>query len=89
MARTKNHLLDAVKSIAAAQAQLEQTVAAHTKILDNQGQEIAALERQVMKLRNSAIQAEVAAGAPTKFVAEKYGVSPGRVSQIAPRSRLN
>ena len=89
MARTKNHLLDAVKSIAAAQAQLEQTVAAHTKILDNQGQEIAALERQVMNLRNAAIQAEVAAGAPTKFVAEKYNVTPGRVSQIAPRNRMN
>lgn len=89
MARTKNHLLDAVKSIAAAQAQLEQKVAAHTKILDNQGQEIADLERQVMSLRNAAIQAEVASGAPTKFVAVKYGISPGRVSQLAPRNRLN
>ena len=89
MARTKNHLLDAVRSIAAAQAQLENTVAAHAKILDNQGVEIAELERQVMRLRNAAIQAEVSAGAPTKFIAEKYGVSPGRVSQIAPRNRLN
>lgn len=89
MARTKNHLLNAVKSIAAAQEELEKTVATHAKILDNQGQEIASLERQVMSLRNAAIQAEVAAGAPTKFVAEKYGVSPGRVSQIAPRNRLN
>ena len=42
-----------------------------------------------MELRNSAIQAEIANGSPTNVVANKYGVSSARVSQIAPRRRLN
>jgi DNA-directed RNA polymerase specialized sigma subunit len=83
----KNHILEAVKSIAAAQLELTATVQKHGKIIDSQGHDIAMLERKVMELRNNAIHAEVANGVPTKDVAEKYGVTSSRVSQIAPRSK--
>lgn len=85
MSRKKNHILDAVKSIAAAQAELEREVRQHGKILQSQGQDIAVLEERLMELRNNAIQAEIANGVSTKDVAAKYGVSSARVSQIAPR----
>lgn len=87
MGRKRNHILDAVKSIAAAQAELEETVKKHGKIIESQGLDIAELERKVLELRNNAILAEVANGIPTKEVAQKYGISSARVSQIAPRKR--
>lgn len=83
----KNHILEAVKSIAAAQQELSATVAKHGKIIDSQGRDIAVLERKVMELRNNAIHAEISNGVPTKDVAEKYGVTSSRVSQIAPRKQ--
>ena len=90
MGRKKNHILDALASIAAAQAELKKDVERHGKIIDSQGKDIAQLEQKVMELRNNAIQAEVANGSPTKTVAAKYGMSSARVSQIAPRrDRLN
>lgn len=89
MARHENHILNALQSIAKAHAELAKTVANHGKIIESQGQDIAALEAKVMELRNSAIQAEIANGIPTKAVAEKYRVSSARVSQIAPRRAFN
>lgn len=85
----KNHILDAITSIAAAQAEVEKKVANHAKIIDSQGLNIAELERNVMELRNNIICAEVASGVPTKDVAKKYKMSAARVSQIAPRRNLN
>jgi hypothetical protein len=84
MAR-KNHILEAVKSIAAAQLELDKTVQKHGKIIESQGRDIADLEKKVIELRNNAIQAEIANGVPTKDVASKYAVTSSRVSQIAPR----
>lgn len=89
MNKKKNHILSAIESIAHAHQELERTVSNHGKIIESQGKDIAALEQKVMELRNSAIQAEVANGVPTKSVAEKYGVSSARVSQIAPRRNFN
>lgn len=89
MSKKKNHILSAIESIAQAHQELERTVSNHGKIIESQGKDIAALEQKVMELRNSAIQAEVANGVPTKTVAEKYGVSSARVSQIAPRRNYN
>ena len=89
MSRKTNHLLNAMRSITAAQEELEQTVSNHGKIIESQGRDIAALELKVMELRNKAIQGEVANGSPTKIVAKKYGVSSARVSQIAPRRNYN
>lgn len=89
MGKATNHILDALASIAKAQTDLANTVATHGKIIASQGADIANLEQKVMDLRNSAIKAEIANGAPTKSVAEKYGVSSARVSQIAPRKNYN
>jgi len=89
MGRKTNHLLAALKSIAAAQEELAHTVSNHGKIIESQGRDIADLELKLMELRNKAIQGEVANGSPTKVVAEKYGVSSARVSQIAPRRNYN
>ena len=89
MGRGTNHILNALNSIAKAQEELAATVDKHSLIIESQGQDIAALEQRVMELRNSAIQAEIANGSPTNVVANKYGVSSARVSQIAPRRRLN
>ncbi len=89
MSKQKNHILNAIASIAQAHQELERTVSSHGKIIESQGKDIAALEKQVMGLRNSAIQAEIANGVPTKLVAEKYRVSSARVSQIAPRRNYN
>ncbi len=83
--KTTNHILKALESIAQAHQDLEKTVSTHGKIIESQGRDIAILEQRVMELRNSAIQAEVASGVPSKQVAEKYGVTSSRVSQIAPR----
>ncbi len=85
----KNHILNAIESIAQAHQELAHTVSDHGKIIESQGRDIAVLEQKVMELRNNAIQAEVANGVPTKTVAEKYGVSSARVSQIAPRRNFN
>lgn len=88
MPRRKNHLLDAIESIAKAQAELTERVDKHSKIIESQGQDIAALEKKVMDLRNCAIRAEIANDVPTKEVADRYGLTSARVSQIAPR-KLN
>lgn len=89
MSSCSKHIVNALTSIAKAQAELEKTVATHGKIIDSQGLDIATLEKKVMELRNQLIRAEVASGIPTKVVAEKHQVSPARVSQIAPRRHIN
>lgn len=78
-------MLKALQSIAAAQQELERTVNRHGKIIESQAEQLVSLERQVMELRNRAIRAEIASGKSTKVVAERYELSPARVSQIAPR----
>lgn len=83
--------------IAMAQKELTSTVAAHgkkidthEKVLQSQGESIAKLEKQVLEFRNAAIQAEVKSGERTDVVAQRYNLSPSRVSQIAPRNpKLN
>lgn len=87
------NLEKAMKHIAMAQKELVSTVASqgkkletHDKILQNQGESIAKLEKQVLEFRNAAIQAEVKSGERTDVVAKRYNLSPSRVSQIAPRN---
>ncbi|MEG3753579.1 hypothetical protein [Psychromonas arctica] len=89
MAKKKNHILNALESIAKAQEELETRVEKHDKIIESQGQDIAKLEKQVMSLRDQAIQAEVASGERSDSVAKKYGVTPSRVAQIAPRKEFH
>ncbi|HDW7542380.1 hypothetical protein Q0U09_24945 [Escherichia coli O7:H6] len=82
-----------LKYVALAQKELASTVAVqgkkidnHQKIIDSQGRDIAALEKQVIELRNAAIRAEIRAGERTDIVAQRYSLSSSRVSQIAPRN---
>lgn len=70
MAKKKNHIVDALESIAKAQQELEGRVDRHEKIIESQGQNIARLEQQVMALRNQAIQAEIASGERSDAVAQ-------------------
>jgi hypothetical protein len=55
------------------------------KIVQAQACDIANLESGVQKLRDQSIKAAVARGVPSKVVAQAHGLSPGRVTQIAPR----
>ncbi len=89
MGRKKNHILDALGSITMAQKELENRVDKHDKIIKSQGLDIAMLEKQVMNLRDQAIQAEVTSGERSDVVAKKYGVTPSRVAQIAPRKEFH
>ncbi|HHR1360749.1 TPA: hypothetical protein ACS3GH_005261 [Serratia marcescens] len=56
---------------------------------DESLQLIGTLQKSVDDMRDSAIRGEVASGQRTKDVAEKFNISPARVSQIAPRRRYN
>jgi len=76
------NLAKAMTYLAKAQEELSNKVKRHEKILNVQGQQIALLEKQVMDFRNNAIRAEVAAGSAKKDVADRYGLSAGRITQI-------
>lgn len=56
---------------------------------DNSAREIGRLQGSLDDIRNSAIRGEVASGQKTKDVAEKFKITPARVSQIAPRRKYN
>jgi hypothetical protein len=56
---------------------------------DNSAREIGRLQQSLDDLRDSAIRGEVASGQKTKDVAEKFNITPARVSQIAPRRKYN
>lgn len=51
-------------------------------------QEIAQLECQLKSFKDTAIKAAVQSGERTRDIAESYGISSARVSQIAPRGKL-
>jgi chromosome segregation ATPase len=59
------------------------------KIVQAQARDIASLEGSVQNLRDQSIKSAVSRGVPTKIVAQAHGLSPGRVSQIAPASPTN
>lgn len=52
-------------------------------------EDIASLQKSVNSMRISAIRGEIASGQKTVDVASKYGLTPSRISQIAPRRRFN
>ena len=80
--RYERHVLDAIKSLARANQALDSRIARHDKILDSHAQEIAELQQQVMAYRNNAILSDLNAGLSGREAAEKYNLSPGRISQI-------
>lgn len=56
---------------------------------DESLQIIGGLQESVENTRDSAIRGEIASGQKTKDVAERFNITPSRVSQIAPRRRYN
>lgn len=56
---------------------------------DNSAREIGRLQKSLDDIRDSAIRGEIASGQKTKDVAEKFRITPARVSQIAPRRKYN
>jgi hypothetical protein len=79
---TEQLIAAAVENLALAQTQIKAQVNRHEKVLSYQQLQIDTLEKNVMELRNVAITQELKLGTPAKDVAVKYGISPGRVSQI-------
>lgn len=64
---------------------LAKKVEAHGKIIQSQGLEITDLQQRVSVLeeyRDAAIKADLLNGMKGKDVAEKYKLSPSRISQI-------
>lgn len=88
--KTKNALAaihDALQEQSAELAQHDNRLDKLEKIVQSQARDIAALEADVLHLRNRAIQSAIDRGVPTKVVADAHGLSSGRISQIAPRKR--
>jgi len=56
---------------------------------DNSAREIGRLQQSLDDIRDSAIRGEIASGQKTKDVAEKFNITPSRVSQIAPRRKYS
>lgn len=78
----KQHITDAIASLAKAQGIMSKQIDRHEKILGSQAVEINDLQNTVTELRKCAIKADLAAGTPGVEVARRYGVTPGRISQI-------
>ena len=76
-----DHILEANRSIMAAQEELRKEVEKQGKIIDSHSKEIAELQDKVIEMRDNAIVLELK-HLPGKVVAEKYNLTPGRISQI-------
>ena len=101
--KTKQLLADAQRLLEQAQESMsedieklkEQQIATDARLarLERQQDEslqlIGNLQSSVDTMRDSAIRGEVASGQKSKDVAVKYGITPSRVTQIAPRRRYN
>lgn len=101
--KTKQLLADAQRLLEQAQESMsedieklkEQQIATDARLarLERQQDEslqlIGNLQNSVDIMRDSAIRGEVASGQKSKDVAVKYGITPSRVTQIAPRRRYN
>lgn len=78
----QKYISQAVAALAKAQAAMSERLNRHEKIIDSQAREIAELQQQVLSIRNAAIITDLEAGMSGRDVAQKYQLSPGRVSQI-------
>ncbi len=101
--KTKQLLSDAQELLRQAQEEMSNDIAAlqasqiatdaRLSRLESQQAEsssrINQLQATVDELRDSAIRGEIASGQKTKDVADKFGITSARVSQIAPRRRFN
>jgi len=87
--RCQHYLSKAISSLIKANKELksqldrhENQLDRHEKILKSHAQEIVTLQQQTIEYRNNAILSDLDAGLSGKEVAEKYNLSPGRISQI-------
>ena len=76
-----DHILEANRSIMAAQEELRKEVEEQGKIIDSHSKDIAELQDKVIEMRDNAIVLELR-HLSGKAVAEKYNLTPGRISQI-------
>ena len=76
-----DHILEANRSIMAAQEELKRELEKQGKIIDSHSKEIAELQDKVIEMRDNAIVLELR-HLSGKAVAEKYNLTPGRISQI-------
>jgi ferritin-like metal-binding protein YciE len=72
-----------------ADARLERLEAQFEKHKEETSTTIGNLQQTVDGLRDSAIRGEIASGQKSKDVAERFNLSPARVTQIAPRRKYN
>lgn len=82
MGKEQKYISQALEALAKAQAAMSVRLNRHEKIIDSQAQEISELQQQVLNIRNAAIKTDLDAGLSGREVAQKYQLSPGRVSQI-------
>ena len=89
---SKDYIIDAINSIVEAQKALQleaqkqsEKIEKHEKILESHSKEIAELQSKVTEMRDNAIIAELRYSSG-KEVAEKYSLSPSRISQIKNRT---
>ena len=78
-----------VEKLSERQTDVEARVDRLEKSHDQAVKQIDSLQKSMEEIRDSAIRGEIASGRKTKDTALKFGLSPARVSQIAPRRRYN
>ena len=78
-----------IKKLAERQSDVEDRVGRLEQQHDQAAEKIASLQKSLDEIRDSAIRGEIASGQKTKDTATKFGLSPARISQIAPRRRFN
>ena len=57
------------------------------KIVEAHARDIATMQADMKSMRNNSIRSAIDRGVPSKVVAVAHGLSPGRVTQIAPRKQ--
>lgn len=78
-----------IRQLVKRQTAVEARVDKLEKNHDEAVKQIDSLQKSMDEIRDSAIRGEIASGQKTKDTAIKFGLSPARISQIAPRRRYN
>ncbi|WP_267433575.1 MULTISPECIES: hypothetical protein [Sphingomonas] len=80
---------DDIRKLAERQSDAEARIDKLEKKHDEAVEQIHMLQKSMDDIRDSAIRGEIASGQKSKDTALKFGLSPARISQIAPRRRFN
>lgn len=87
--QAQNEMGNDISELQAKQNTTEQRLAHLEEKHDEAAKKISGLQQSLDEIRDSAIRGEVASGQKSKDVAAKFGLTPARVTQIAPRRRYN